>query len=149
QRLVGFDLDQRLAAFERLARLDQPVGDDALVHGLAKTGHRKGDLAHRTIRPATSSMRAASGTLPASSAGETEIGISSPATRTTGSSRKSKHSSEMRAESSAATPPVITLSVTTMARPTRSTCSRTVSKSSGLSVRRSITVASIPFLERF
>ena len=75
---------------------------------------------------------------------ETEIGISSPATRTTGSSRKSKHSSVMRAASSAPTPAVIAPSETTMARPVFSTSARIVSKSSGFRVRRSITVASNP-----
>src|SRR5690606_37193184 len=107
------DLEQDLAAPEGIARLLQPADDAAFLHGLAEARQGQSDDAHSAAQPGAwhltshdpvSAISWALGTEPRSRAGETGIGISSPATRTTGSSRWSKLSSWRRAESSAEKP---------------------------------------------
>ena len=48
RRFVGLDLGQDIAGFDRIAFLDVPLGELALLHGGRERGHQ--DLSHR--RPA-------------------------------------------------------------------------------------------------
>ena len=88
----GKPLKLHQAATEGGAGRDQPADDGRLVHRLAETRQGQGESGHAaarlpTSRAAVSAISAGPGTEPASSAVETEIGMSSPATRITGSSR--------------------------------------------------------------
>ena len=95
--LVGLDLEQDLAAPEPVARLLQPGDDAAFFHRLAETRQRQIDLSHygaaqaggvrRASHKPVSPISCALGTELRSRGGETGIGMSSPATRATGSSR--------------------------------------------------------------
>ena len=85
--LVALDLDDRLAALEALARLLQPAGDASGLHRLAKARQGQGLDAHANILATVSATSALVGMLRHSSVGETGIGMSSPAMRSTGSSR--------------------------------------------------------------
>ncbi len=81
--LVGLDLDDGLAAPEGLARLLQPAGDAAFLHGLAEARQGQGGGHRDTIRAMVSTTRPTVGMPAPSRSGETEIGMSSPAMRIT------------------------------------------------------------------
>ena len=98
RRLVALDLQQRFTSPEFLAGLLDDEADAAFLHRLSQPGKRHlDDAAHHSAahdgatlltshRP-VSAMSCAEGTDPRSNAGETGMGMSSPATRMTGSSR--------------------------------------------------------------
>ena len=91
--LVALNLEKRFAALERLARPLDDEADTAFFHRFPQAGERHLDYAAHdgaillTSQSAVSAMSWADGTAPRSSAGETGMGISSPETRRTGSSR--------------------------------------------------------------
>ena len=91
--LVALNFEDGFATAEFFTRFFDQKGDAALFHGFAQTGQRHLDyVAHDgAIRLAShravSEMSCGVGTAPRSREGETGIGISSPATRSTGSSR--------------------------------------------------------------
>jgi hypothetical protein len=91
--LVAFDFEQRFAAPEFLTRALDDEADAAFLHRLPQAGERHLDHAAHdgaillTSQRPVSAMSCTEGTAPRSSAGDTGMGMSSPATRTTGSSR--------------------------------------------------------------
>ena len=76
-----------MPALERVAGLLEPGADAARLHGLAHAGHGDEPAHGRTIRRTHSATSSGEGMLPPSRPGDTGMGMSSPATRSTGSSR--------------------------------------------------------------
>jgi len=93
--LVGLDLDERLAALDLAALVDEPLEHGALLHRVREAGHR--DVAghaspqrSRNVARAACTTCSGCGNAACSSGFEYGIGTSAPVTRCTGASSQSK-----------------------------------------------------------
>src|SRR5215207_7882987 len=147
--LVGHDDGDRLALGDGVTDGDEPVVELALLHRHGHLRHADGHLGHGQA-PFASCRAAATmsgiwGTDAFSSSGPYAMGTSRPQSRTIGALRVWKVSdSAMRAAISAANPAVRGASWTSSAFPVAVTSARMVASSSGVIVRGSTTVTSMP-----
>src|SRR4051794_23785218 len=143
-RLVGLDLDQRLALLDLAALLDEPLQDRALLHrvGQPRHHHLGGHQASPNVDRTAFTISSSPGIAACSSGFEYGIGTSAPDTRITGASSQSNACSWISAARLVAAPPCGQPSSTTTARFVFFTDWMIVCRSSGRSVRGSITSAS-------
>src|SRR5439155_10080472 len=145
-RLVRLYLEEDLALCDSIAFLLVPRDHAAFVHREAELREDHLRHAHATSSLATRTMSSTCGTTVFSRCCAYGIGVSRPARRRGGASRSSKASSATIAAISPPYPPRLMASCTTSSRCVLRTEPRTVSRSSGTRLRRSMTSASMPSL---